>query len=364
MHRILVHNDKYDDVFFVIRFVDGLKPDIKSAIQLHKPRTVDAAVSLALLQEEVLDISHKRLYNRPAKEFSKYSTKPQSNITNTGILGTAPTDNKTSIPQDSKQKGEDKLTALRAQRRKMGLCMKCGDKWSHQHRCPAQIPLHILEEVLNAVNSSAEPEVELDSSSSDEELLSLSFAASEGIQGKRSMRLHGLISNQNVLILIDSGSSHTFISPSAVERLKCQLQPASVVHVTAANGAKLPSSQMVPQISWYSQGHTFSTTARVLDLSHYDIILGMDWLEQHSPMWVDWKRKKMRFTHKGKRITISGLKDCTATCPQLKIKKLKGLVRKGWHSTVSSTDSYSSSSITNRATSCSATISQSVCSHI
>lgn len=66
------------------------------------------------LQEEVLDISHKRLYNRPAKEFSKYSTKPQSNITNTGILGTAPTDNKTSIPQDSKQKGEDKLTALRA----------------------------------------------------------------------------------------------------------------------------------------------------------------------------------------------------------------------------------------------------------
>jgi len=32
MHRILVHNGKYDDIFFVIRFIDGLKLDIKSAI--------------------------------------------------------------------------------------------------------------------------------------------------------------------------------------------------------------------------------------------------------------------------------------------------------------------------------------------
>jgi len=32
MHRILVHNGKYDDIFFIIRFIDGLKLDIKSAI--------------------------------------------------------------------------------------------------------------------------------------------------------------------------------------------------------------------------------------------------------------------------------------------------------------------------------------------
>ena len=32
MHRVLVHNDKYDDVFFVMWFIDGLKAELRSAI--------------------------------------------------------------------------------------------------------------------------------------------------------------------------------------------------------------------------------------------------------------------------------------------------------------------------------------------
>jgi hypothetical protein len=30
--------------------------------------------------------------------------------------------------------------------------MKCSDKWGKGHRCPKQIPLHILEEVLDAMH--------------------------------------------------------------------------------------------------------------------------------------------------------------------------------------------------------------------
>src|SRR5438128_1278123 len=37
----------------------------------------------------------------------------------------------------------------------------------------------------------------------------------------------------------------------------------------------------------------------------------------------------MRFTHQRKRITLRGVKDCTSQCRKLKIKKLKGLLRKG-----------------------------------
>jgi hypothetical protein len=46
-------------------------------------------------------------------------------------------------------------------------------------------------------------------------------------------------------------------------------------------------------------------------------------------MWVDWKRKKMRFSHNNKRITLVGIKDCTMACPKLKSKQLKGLIRRG-----------------------------------
>jgi hypothetical protein len=55
----------------------------------------------------------------------------------------------------------------------------------------------------------------------------------------------------------------------------------------------------------------------------------MDWLEKHSPMWVDWKRKRMRFTYQESRISLTGVKDCTTKCLPLRAKKLKGLMRKG-----------------------------------
>lgn len=64
MHRVLVHNNHLDDVFFVSKFLQGLQPDIRSALVLHKPRTVDVALSLALLQADVLEAQHKTFNRR------------------------------------------------------------------------------------------------------------------------------------------------------------------------------------------------------------------------------------------------------------------------------------------------------------
>lgn len=126
--------------------------------------------------------------------------------------------------------------------------MKCGDKWGWGHRCPKQVPLHVLEELLDVMNMETTVEQDPDSQSSDEELLSLSIAATEGIQGKRTMRLHGLVNQQELLILIDSGSSSIFISQAAVDRLQCTTESATDVTLTAANGGKLQSNKLVPQV--------------------------------------------------------------------------------------------------------------------
>jgi hypothetical protein len=131
-HQVLLHNDKYDDVLFVNRSIDGLKPDIKSVIQLHRPRTVDAAASLALMQAEALEDSHKKMFTRHNRGYNKYSDKPSSSTTpSPGVLGTSPT-------VDGKQKGKTdaRLQEFMTQRRKAGLCMKCGEKWSRGHQCP------------------------------------------------------------------------------------------------------------------------------------------------------------------------------------------------------------------------------------
>lgn len=48
-HGVLLYNPTYDDVYFVTRFMTGLKEEIRAAIILHRPQDVDTASALALL---------------------------------------------------------------------------------------------------------------------------------------------------------------------------------------------------------------------------------------------------------------------------------------------------------------------------
>lgn len=43
-----------------MKFVDGLRDDIHSVVQMQHPNLVDTAVVLALLQEELVDSSRRR----------------------------------------------------------------------------------------------------------------------------------------------------------------------------------------------------------------------------------------------------------------------------------------------------------------
>ena len=132
-------------------------------------------------------------------------------------------------------------------------------------------------------NTSAEDQ-DQDQTSSEEEMLPLSWYANEGTQSKRTIRLQGLINNQEILILVDSGSSSTFISSATAQKLQFHQEDTVSVQITVANGSQIPSTKIVKDVTWWTQGHTFTTDARVLDLKFYDMVLGMDWLEKYSPM--------------------------------------------------------------------------------
>ena len=64
---------------------------------------------------------------------------------------------------------------------------------------------------------------------------------------------------------------------------------------------------MVPQLSWWYQGHTVTTDMRVLDLDVYDGILGFDWLSNHSPMQCNWVEKTLEFPNAGYTIKLQGV---------------------------------------------------------
>jgi hypothetical protein len=49
MHQILAHNPAIDALFFTTQFLEGLKPDIKAGVILHRPKELDTAFSLATM---------------------------------------------------------------------------------------------------------------------------------------------------------------------------------------------------------------------------------------------------------------------------------------------------------------------------
>jgi hypothetical protein len=332
-NQLLAHNPALDDTFFVAKYVKGLRKDIRSAIILHKPRTVDAAISLALLQEA---------QNIDFKRGNKYEYKKWHNQAGPGKLGLQPADMKADAGKQPIQVAQPtKFDTLRAQRRAKGECFKCGGKYGPTHQCPKQIELAVMDALCEALEieldkHAAEPRdgetASEDSGDSEtEQSLCLSPAATQGTTSKRTMRLLGHIGQSQILILIDSGSSGNFISQELVDRLKIPVQPLSPVKVTIADGTKLVSDTGMPGLTWGVQQTKFVTPVRALPLKCYDMILGMDWLEScnNGKMFIDWKRKKMRFKHDGKRITLRGVSTNNTYCPKISATELHQLVEQG-----------------------------------
>lgn len=68
------------------------------------------------------------------------------------------------------------------------------------------------------------------------------------------------------------------------------------------------------------------TTVGILPLRCFDMVLGQDWLEDCSPMWVHWSNKVIRFTHLGKRIELFGVHSKADQCSEITAQCLSKLL--------------------------------------
>jgi hypothetical protein len=122
----------------------------------------------------------------------------------------------------------------------------------------------------------------------DQLFLTLSTAAVAGTATNHTMCLDGAIQNHPVKILVDSGSSHTFISEQLAANLSGIVPVSSPLSVQVANGQKLQCVSVLPEANWSVDSYQFQSDLKILPLSTYDMILGLDyWLAQFSPMKIN-----------------------------------------------------------------------------
>jgi hypothetical protein len=62
---LIAYGKNTDPIYGAMKFVDGLRNDIHTVVHTQRPSTLDTAVVLALLQEEMLDPSWKMESRRP-----------------------------------------------------------------------------------------------------------------------------------------------------------------------------------------------------------------------------------------------------------------------------------------------------------
>ncbi|CAO2166027.1 unnamed protein product [Urochloa humidicola] len=313
--QLSAYGGSSDPLLYTMKFLEGLKEEIRSVISVQRPQDLDAACVMAQLQKDVGDPYKKKDFRR-----SDYSLTSKSFSGSPLPLPVPPRAEKPSgYAQAHDRRGteaarlkpvEDKLSALCAYRRARGLCVKCAEKWSRDHRCPETIQLNVLQEVwelLQLEEDSTDSVFQAGNEADDTQLMALSVAAVTGKNAPKTLRLLGQIQHKDVLILVDSGSSHTFISSKMAGQLQGSKPMESSLLVTVADGSRLQCTSHFEQLQWSTQGCKFSSEARLLSLEHYDMIVGMDWLESHSPMKIHWKQKWLAIPYQGSTALIQGI---------------------------------------------------------
>lgn len=155
---------------------------------------------------------------------------------------------------------EDKLASLKLYRSKNGLCFKCGEKWAPGHKCPNQVSIHVLEQLLDAVDDLSFESTEILSEMSEPEgVLAIGSDAAKHATTRKTMRLCGTIGALDIMILVDSGSVGSFISSQLAEQLKNQVQSCTISNFITADGSPMTCDQSIPELQWSTQGHTITT---------------------------------------------------------------------------------------------------------
>ncbi|GKD36084.1 putative mitochondrial protein, partial [Tanacetum coccineum] len=189
-----------------------------------------------------------------------------------------------------------------SKKRSKGLCFKCDEKYVPGHRCP----IKSLQVLLVGDNEDDIQEDEHDVSHVHLDAIEVSLNSVIGFTSPRTMKIRGSIGGLDVVVLIDYGATHNFISHRVVEQLALMVSGTTSVGVMMGNGKfeqslglckevvlALPELQIVEDFFPLKLGSTY-------------VILGFKWLQTLGETSNNWKELTMTFDHGEKRITIKG----------------------------------------------------------
>lgn len=241
-----------------MRFIAGLRTDLRTAVMVQRPRDLDTACSLALVQEEVhegvrpdfgrlSEPSYRPPPRIPLQSVPLHQPRPAATPAAADRCGIGAA---RALPVEAPRPAAPEvnpLNTLRAYRHARGLCFKCGERWGRDHTCPATIQMHVLEEFMDfmGVTPTEMGETNNQSEATEEAVFAVSLQAFNGNDSSKLLQFSAELQGTIVEVLVDSGSSASFINVRhavGIPGVQPMMRPA---RMKVANGAELCCSQEI-----------------------------------------------------------------------------------------------------------------------
>ena len=108
--------------------------------------------------------------------------------------------------------------------------------------------------------------------------VSISLSSVVGSENPKTMKLTGKINGKKVIVMIDPGATHNFISPGTVQLLSLPVTSTETFEVTLGNGEATKGCGVYKEVDLDLGPICITKNFLSLDLGHSEIILGIDWL--------------------------------------------------------------------------------------
>lgn len=312
----------------------GLKPKICAGVKMSKHRTLDKMMSIAKRVEDWETPGESA--SAQTSESKSPSSKPSYNHNSTGSNGTSqrsgsgptqqnakPNSTATGPNQNTRTQGPHnratthfrlkppfrRLTpAVMAKWKAEGLCHKYDEKHFYGHVCTkSELTVLIVREDGTEVESMEEQvDYEEVEEGVEAEVVEVSIHSVVGLSSPKTMKVRGRIGTEEVVVLIDSGASHNFISEKLAQRLGLVAVTTSLDGVLVAGGVSVKGKEVIHDVELEMQDCTVTTSFLPFDLGIADVILGVQWLDTLGEVRVDWKRQVMKIKLEKRELTLVG----------------------------------------------------------
>jgi hypothetical protein len=108
-----------------------------------------------------------------------------------------------------------------------------------------------------------------------------------GIRTEDTMQLQVIIQGSELVALLDTGSTHTFINQKIAECLGLEFRPCSGLTVAVANGDKVACKGIANCLNFRFASQEFSLKTFAIPLDSLDVILCVDFLRTLGPILWD-----------------------------------------------------------------------------